>query len=123
MPKTIMIVDDSATMRQMVNFTLRGDGHEVLEGADGQDALNKLNTMNTRVDMVITDLNMPNMDGIAFVKAVRAHPKYKFVPILMLTTESVDDKKKQGQEAGATGWITKPFTPAQLLVVVKKLAP
>ncbi len=123
MPKTIMIVDDSATMRQMVTFTLKGDGHEVLEGADGQDALNKLNAMNTRVDMIITDLNMPNMDGIVFIKGLRAHPKYKFTPILMLTTESNDEKKKQGQEAGATGWITKPFTPAQLLMVVKKLTP
>lgn len=123
MPKTIMIVDDSATMRQMVAFTLKGDGHEVLEGADGQDALNKLNALSGKPDMVITDLNMPNMDGIDFIKALRAHPKYKFVPILMLTTESVDDKKKAGAEAGATGWIVKPFTPTQLLAVVKKLAP
>ena len=123
MPKTIMIVDDSATMRQMVSFTLKGDGHEVLEGADGQDALNKLNTLSGKADMIITDLNMPNMDGIAFIKALRAHPKYKFVPILMLTTESVDDKKKAGAEAGATGWIVKPFTPTQLLAVVKKLVP
>ena len=123
MPKTIMIVDDSATMRQMVTFTLKGDGHDVLEGADGQDALNKLNALSGKADMVITDLNMPNMDGIAFIKALRAHPKYKFVPILMLTTESVDDKKKAGAEAGATGWIVKPFTPTQLLMVVKKLAP
>jgi two-component system chemotaxis response regulator CheY len=110
-------------MRQMVAFTLKGDGHDVLEGADGQDAMNKLNALGGKVDMVITDLNMPNMDGIAFIKALRAHPKYKFVPILMLTTESVDEKKKEGAAAGATGWIVKPFTPAQLLSVVKKLAP
>lgn len=123
MPKTIMIVDDSATMRQMVNFTLKEDGHEVLEGADGVDALTKLNALSSKVDMIITDLNMPNMDGITLIKALRAHPKYKFAPIVMLTTESQEDKKKEGQAAGATGWIVKPFTPAQLLAVVKKLAP
>ncbi len=123
MQKTIMIVDDSATMRQMVSFTLKGDGHVVMEGVDGQDAMNKLNASATKADIIITDLNMPNMDGISLIKALRAHPKYKFTPIVMLTTESVDDKKKAGQEAGATGWIVKPFTPTQLLMVVKKLAP
>jgi two-component system, chemotaxis family, chemotaxis protein CheY len=120
MSKTIMTVDDSASIRQMVGFTLKKEGaYEVIEAVDGQDALSKLNGL--AVHMVITDLNMPRLDGIGLIKAVRANPKYKFIPIVMLTTESQDTMKQQGKAAGATGWIVKPFKPEQLLAVVKKV--
>jgi len=120
MNKTIMTVDDSASIRQMVGFTLKKEGaYEVVEAVDGQDALSKLNGL--AVHMVITDLNMPRLDGIGLIKAVRANPKYKFIPIVMLTTESQDTMKQQGKAAGATGWIVKPFKPEQLLSVVKKV--
>ncbi len=115
----IMTVDDSASVRQMVSFTLKGAGYEVMEAADGQDALAKLNGQ--RIHMVVTDLNMPNMDGIELVRALRANPAYKFIPIVLLTTESQAAKKKEGKAAGATGWIVKPFKPDQLLAVVKKV--
>ncbi|MBF0342812.1 MAG: response regulator [Nitrospirae bacterium] len=119
MSKTIMTVDDSASIRQMVSFTLKGAGYTVVEAVDGKDALAKLKT-NT-VHMVITDLNMPNLDGIGLIRAVRAIPSFKFIPIVMLTTESQDTKKQEGKTAGATGWIVKPFKPEQLLTVVKKV--
>jgi two-component system chemotaxis response regulator CheY len=118
MSKTIMTVDDSASVRQMVSLTLKDAGYTVIEACDGKDALNKLNGP---VDMIVTDLNMPNMDGIEFIKAVRANAKYKFVPVVMLTTESQAAKKDAGKAAGATGWIVKPFKPDQLLAVAKKL--
>jgi two-component system chemotaxis response regulator CheY len=120
MSKTIMTVDDSASVRQMVSFTLKNAGFTVLEGSDGQDALSKLNGA-TAVHMVITDLNMPNLDGIGLIRALRANPAYKFIPIVMLTTESQAEKKQEGKAAGATGWIVKPFQPEQLLAVVKKV--
>ncbi|KAF0189452.1 MAG: two-component system chemotaxis family response regulator [Desulfobulbaceae bacterium] len=119
MAKKIMTVDDSASVRQMVSFTLKGAGYEVMEGCDGKDALAKLSA--GKVDMVITDLNMPNMNGIELIKALRANPAYKFVPIVLLTTESQDTKKQEGKAAGATGWIVKPFKPEQLLSVIKKV--
>lgn len=119
MSKTIMSVDDSASVRQMVSFTLKSAGFGVVEAADGQDALSKLN--GSTVNMVITDLNMPNMDGIGLIRALRANPAYKFIPIVMLTTESQVEKKQEGKAAGATGWIVKPFQPEQLLAVVKKV--
>jgi two-component system chemotaxis response regulator CheY len=119
MAKTIMTADDSASIRQMVGFTLKQQGYEVVEAVDGQDALNKLNSQ--RVDMLITDLNMPNLDGIGLIKGVRAGSLNKFIPIVMLTTESQDNKKQEGKAAGATGWIVKPFKPEQLLAVVKKV--
>jgi two-component system, chemotaxis family, chemotaxis protein CheY len=120
MPKMIMTVDDSASVRQMVAFTLRNDGgYEVLEASDGRNALEKLE--GTAVQMVITDLNMPNLDGIGLIRALRATPAYRFVPIIMLTTESQAEKKQEGKSAGATGWIVKPFKPEQLLAVVKKV--
>jgi two-component system chemotaxis response regulator CheY len=106
-------------MRQMVTFTLTGAGYEVIESVDGKDALAKLSSPD--IGMIITDLNMPNMDGIALIRAVRAMPAFKFIPIILLTTESQDDKKKEGKEAGATGWIVKPFKPEQLVGVVKKV--
>lgn len=115
----ILSVDDSKSMRQMVTFTLRKEGYEVVEAEDGRDALAKLQSV--RVNMVITDLNMPNMDGIELIRALRADPAFKFVPIVMLTTESAADKKDAGKNAGATGWIVKPFKPEQLIAVVKRL--
>ena len=118
MSKRILTVDDSSSVRQMVSFTLKDAGYEVVEAVDGKDALTKLSGT---VDMIITDLNMPNMDGIELIRQVRAQPNYKFVPIVMLTTESQAEKKQAGKEAGATGWIVKPFKPDQLLAVVKKV--
>ena len=119
MGKTILTVDDSASIRQLVTFTLKGAGYDVIEAVDGKDALSKLN--GSAVNMVITDLNMPNLDGIGMIKEVRANAAYKFIPIVMLTTESQDSKKAEGKAAGATGWIVKPFQPDQLLAVVKKV--
>jgi two-component system chemotaxis response regulator CheY len=103
----------------MVSFTLKGAGYNVVEAEDGKDALGKLT--GTEVHMIITDLNMPNMDGITLIKSVRALPAFKFIPIVMLTTESQDTTKQAGKAAGATGWIVKPFKPDQLLAVVKKV--
>lgn len=122
MSKQILIVDDSATMRQMVSFTLASAGFEVVEAGDGQEAVGKLNA-GAKPNLVITDLNMPHMDGISLIKAVRAMPSFKFTPVLMLTTESDEGKKKEGQAAGATGWIVKPFNPEQMLKVVAKVLP
>ena len=116
---TIMTVDDSASMRQMVAFTLKGAGYNVVEADDGVNALNV--AKGKKVDLVVTDVNMPNMDGITLIKQLRALPTYKFTPILMLTTESGDNKKQEGKAAGATGWIVKPFNPDQLLATVKKV--
>jgi len=119
MAKTIMTADDSASVRQMVSFTLKQAGYEVIEAADGKDALTKLN--GAQIDMLITDLNMPNLDGIGLIKGVRGMPNHKFIPIIMLTTESQESKKAEGRTAGASGWIVKPFKPDQLLAVVKKV--
>ena len=118
MKKTIMTVDDSASVRQMVAFTLRNAGYEVIEACDGADALTKLKG---NVHMIVTDLNMPKMDGIELIRNVRKQAAYKFIPIVMLTTESQASKKQEGKSAGATGWIVKPFKPEQLLGVVKKV--
>jgi len=119
MSRTIMTVDDSASIRQMVGFTLKQAGYQVVEAVDGKDALAKLN--GPAVHMMLTDLNMPNMDGIELIRHVRASSSSKFIPIVMLTTESQAEKKQAGKEAGATGWIVKPFKPEQLLAVVKKV--
>ncbi len=116
----IIAVDDSASMRQMVSFTLKGAGHDVIEASDGVEAL-KLAKQQNGVDLVISDINMPNMDGIALIKELRSLPSYKFTPILMLTTESSGDKKMEGKAAGATGWIVKPFNPDQLLATIGKV--
>ncbi|HEY9202224.1 MAG TPA: response regulator [Gammaproteobacteria bacterium] len=116
---SILAVDDSSSMRQMVAFTLKGAGHQVVEAADGQEALNKAKSQ--KFDLVITDVNMPVMDGITFIRQLRGEPSYKFTPMLMLTTESSMDKKAEGKAAGATGWIVKPFNPDQLLNTVKKV--
>ncbi len=119
MAKVIMTVDDSASIRQMVGLTLRGAGFEVVEAEDGIEAITKLKEQH--VDMLITDLNMPNMDGIELVKQVRSNQAIKFIPIIMLTTESQEKKKKEAKTSGATGWIVKPFKPEQLLAVIKKV--
>jgi two-component system chemotaxis response regulator CheY len=119
MAKTIMVVDDSASLRQVVSIALRGAGYDVVEGSDGKDALSKLTGQ--KVHLIISDVNMPNMDGITFVKEVKKHPNYKFTPIIMLTTESQEGKKQEGQAAGAKAWIVKPFKPDQMLNAVSKL--
>ena len=116
-----LIVDDSATIRQMVSFTLRQGGFEVVEAAHGQEAMERL--ASTSVDLVITDLNMPVMDGISLIQNLRKQPAMKGKPILMLTTESQAAKKEQGKAAGATGWIVKPFDPDKLLSTISKVLP
>ena len=119
MAKTILAVDDSASIRQMVAFTLKGAGYDVVEAGDGQDGLDKAKSKS--INLVLTDQNMPKMDGLTLIKSLRALPQYKAVPILMLTTEAGDDMKAQGKAAGATGWLVKPFDPQKLLDVVKKV--
>ncbi|HAT33774.1 MAG TPA: two-component system response regulator [Janthinobacterium sp.] len=119
MAKTIMIVDDSISIRQIVGIALKGAGYEVIEGKDGQDALSKLTGQ--KIHLVISDVNMPNMDGISFVKALKQLPSYKFTPVIMLTTESQESKKQEGQAAGAKAWVVKPFKPEVLLGAVQKL--
>lgn len=116
---TIMAVDDTATMRQMISFTLNSVGHEVVEASDGQEALQIAKTK--KFDLVIADVNMPNMDGITLVKSLRSLPDYRFTPILILTTEFQDAKRQEGKNAGATGWIVKPFNPEQLINVISKV--
>ncbi len=117
--KKILAVDDSASIRQMVNFTLKSAGYDVVDAVDGQDGLAKAGK--DKFDTIITDLNMPNLDGIGLIAAVRKLPGYSFVPILMLTTESQAEKKDAGRKAGATGWIVKPFNAEQLKAVLQKL--
>jgi two-component system chemotaxis response regulator CheY len=116
---TILAVDDSASMRQMVTFTLKGAGYDVQEACDGSEALGIAKQQ--KFDLVLSDVNMPVMDGIEFVTELRKLNEYKFVPVLMLTTESAGDKKMEGKKAGATGWIIKPFNPDQLLNTIKKV--
>jgi two-component system chemotaxis response regulator CheY len=117
--KTIMTVDDSASLRQMVSMVLRGGGYEVVEAVDGLDALSRL--QGQELHLILTDINMPRMDGLEFTRQLRAMPQYKFVPVILLATESSADKKQEGKAAGATAWIVKPFNPDQLLAVVKKV--
>jgi len=117
--KSVLIIDDSEGIRQIVSDTLKTVGYEVIEGIDGKDALSKLTGQ--KVHLVICDVNMPNMDGISFIKEIKKMPDYKFVPIIMLTTESKERKKLEGLSAGAKAWIVKPFQPEQLLHTVSKL--
>ena len=119
--KCVLIVDDSSSVRQVVAMSLRGAGYDVIEGVDGKDGLAKLTGQ--KVHLIISDVNMPNLDGISMVKKIKEMPAYKFTPIVMLTTESQEEKKRQGQAAGAKAWMVKPFRPDQLLGVVQKLAP
>lgn len=121
MSKKILTADDSASMREMISFTLRNAGYEVVEAMDGRDALAKISACAPQ--MLITDLNMPNLDGIELIRQVRALPQFKYIPIVMLTTESQDTKKQAGRAAGASGWIVKPFRSEQLVMVAKKLLP
>ena len=119
MAKTIMIIDDSMSLRQVVGIALTSAGYEVLEACDGRDALAKLTGQ--KIHLMLCDVNMPNMDGISFLKALREVPNYKFTPVIMLTTEAGEDKKREGQAAGARAWVVKPFKPEQLLHAVSKL--
>ncbi len=119
MAKRILAVDDSVSMRQMVHYTLRGAGYEVVQASDGVEALEI--ARNNTADLVLTDVHMPRMDGIVLVRELRALPTYKFVPMLILTTESSQEKKADGKRAGATGWIVKPFNPEQLLSTIAKV--
>lgn len=119
MAKTILIVDDSASLRQVVSIALKSSGYDVIEGVDGKDALTKLKGQ--KVHLIISDVNMPNMDGITFVKEVKKLPEYKFTPVIMLTTEAGEDKKAAGQAAGAKAWVVKPFKPEQMITAVSKL--
>ena len=119
MAKMILVVDDSASLRQVVSIALKGAGYDVIEACDGQDALSKLKGQ--KVNLVISDVNMPNMDGITFVKEMKKLPEFKFTPVIMLTTEGQESKKQEGQAAGAKAWVVKPFQPAQMLAAVGKL--
>lgn len=119
MAKTILVVDDSASLRQVVGIALKGAGYDVIEACDGKDALAKLNGQ--KIHLIISDVNMPNMDGITFTAEAKKLPDYKFTPIIMLTTESGENKKSAGQAAGAKAWVVKPFQPAQMLAAVSKL--
>ncbi|MBI2725518.1 MAG: response regulator [Polaromonas sp.] len=119
MAKTIMIVDDSASIRTVVGIALRGAGYDVVEAINGQDAINKLTGQ--KMNLIISDVNMPIMDGITFVKQVKTMAAYRFTPIIMLTTESDESKKREGQAAGARAWVVKPFKPEQMLGAVQKL--
>ena len=119
MAKTILIVDDSASMRQVLGIALRGAGYVVIEGCDGRDALSKLTGQ--KVHLIISDVNMPNMDGIAFLKAVKQLPAYKFTPVIMLTTVSEESKMAEGRAAGARAWVAKPFQPEKLLDAAQRL--
>ncbi|OGS96639.1 MAG: Fis family transcriptional regulator [Gallionellales bacterium RIFCSPLOWO2_02_FULL_57_47] len=121
MAKTILAIDDSTSIRQMVAFTLKSAGYTVIEAADGQEGLAKANANAGNINLVLTDQNMPNMDGLTLIKTLRGLPKFMTIPILMLTTESSDAMKMHGKAAGATGWLVKPFDPHKLLEVVKKV--
>jgi two-component system, chemotaxis family, chemotaxis protein CheY len=121
MAKTILAVDDSTSIRQMVAFTLKSAGYTVIEAADGVEGLAKANANASAINLVLTDQNMPNMDGLTLIKTLRGLPQFVATPILMLTTESSDAMKTQGKAAGATGWLVKPFDPHKLLEVVKKV--
>lgn len=119
--RKVLVVDDSVSMRQMVGFTLRQGGFEVVEAEHGEDALKKL--QGASIDLILTDLNMPVMDGITLIQNIRKDPAHKSKPILMLTTEGLASKKQEGRAAGATGWIVKPFDPEKLLQTVAKVLP
>ena len=120
MAKTILIVDDSSSLRTVVKMALTRAGYDVLEANDGQEGITALDKA-AKVHLIVSDVNMPNMDGITFVKQVKLHPRHRFTPVVMLTTEGQDAKKEQGRAAGAKAWIVKPFNPPQLLDAVSKL--
>src|SRR5579863_4362278 len=119
MAKRILIVDDSSSVRTVASLALRGAGYEIIEAANGQEGLARLN--GDKIHLIISDVNMPILDGIGFLKQVKAHPGYRFTPVIMLTTEAGEDKKQEGRAAGAKAWITKPFQPQVMLDAVAKL--
>ncbi|MCE0558840.1 MULTISPECIES: response regulator [unclassified Motilimonas] len=119
MAKTILVVDDSVSIRQVVGIALKGAGYDVIQACDGKDALSKMSGQ--KINLIISDVNMPNMDGISFLKEVKQHPKYKFTPVIMLTTEAGQGKMAEGRAAGAKAWVVKPFQPPQMLDAVAKL--
>jgi two-component system, chemotaxis family, chemotaxis protein CheY len=120
MSKTVMVIDDSASFRTVVSLALKKAGYAVTEAVDGKDALSKLGAA-AKVNLIVCDVNMPNMDGLTFLKTVRTHAAHKFTPVIMLTTESQESKKAEGKAAGARAWITKPFQPSQLVEAVNRL--
>ncbi len=119
MSKTVMVVDDSGSFRTVVKLALQKAGYAVVEAADGQDACSKLG--GAKINLIVCDVNMPNMDGLSFLRHVKASPAHKFTPVIMLTTESQEAKKAEGRAAGARAWITKPFQPSQLVDAVNRL--
>ena len=119
MPKTILLVDDSASVRTVAGIALRGAGFDVLEARDGSDAISRMD--GTRIHLIISDVNMPVMDGITLLKELKRHPDYRFTPVIMLTTEAGEDKKQEGRAAGAKAWVVKPFQPQVLLDAVARL--
>jgi two-component system chemotaxis response regulator CheY len=119
MKKRILLVDDSASVRTVAGIALRSAGYDVVEACNGQEGLSQL--QGERIHLIISDINMPVLDGIGFLKEVKRHPSYKFTPVIMLTTEAGEDKKKEGREAGAKAWITKPFQPEVMVSAVAKL--
>ncbi|GBD97813.1 MAG TPA: response regulator [Nitrospirae bacterium] len=119
MAKTIMIIDDSASIRMVVSIALKKTGYEVIEAKDGKDALGKMTGQ--KIHLILCDVNMPNMDGISFLKSIKQNQNYKFTPIIMLTTESQEAKKQEGKAAGAKAWVVKPFKPEQMLSAIEKL--
>jgi two-component system, chemotaxis family, chemotaxis protein CheY len=121
MSKLALVVDDSSSMRMMVRAALLASGFEVVEAENGQQGLDRLAAQKAKVNLIVTDLNMPVMDGISFIRAARALPAHRFTPILMLTTEAQDARKQEGKQAGATGWLVKPFHPDQLAKVVAQV--
>lgn len=121
MAKTVLVVDDSSSLRGLVKIALTRAGYAVVEGADGQEGLAQLDR-GAKFNLIISDVNMPNMDGITFVQKVKQHPKHKFIPVIMLTTEDEQAKMQQAKAAGARAWLTKPFNPPELLDAVAKLA-
>lgn len=121
MAKTVMVVDDSASIRQVMNLTLKKAGYDVIEACDGLDAIGKLDGASQRVNLIVCDVNMPNMDGISFLKSLKEKQNHRFTPVIMLTTESQESKKQEGKAAGAKAWVVKPFKPEQMLEAVSKL--
>jgi two-component system chemotaxis response regulator CheY len=121
MAKTVLVVDDSSSLRALVKLALTRAGYAVIEGADGKEALSRLDQVG-KVHLIVSDVNMPNMDGITFVRQLKQHPKHKFIPVIMLTTEDEQAKMQQAKAAGARAWLIKPFNPPELLDVVSQLA-
>jgi two-component system, chemotaxis family, chemotaxis protein CheY len=122
MAKTVLVVDDSSSLRSLVRMSLTRAGYAVIEAADGKEGLTRLDQATTKVHLIVSDVNMPNMDGISFVRQVKLHPKHKFIPVIMLTTEDEGAKMQQAKAAGARAWLTKPFNPPELLDAVSQLA-